>query len=360
MGEIMAQITQQEEKPAEKQKILRKTFAAITAIFAIANGTVPIFRELLETLKEAISDEIPIEIHQDKLVLRVMDASRIKMANFVLHKEIFEEWHVTNKTKFKSAPLPARIFVGLDDLIYTIEAAGKDAKARFQFNLVFSTVKRPIRVTVRKPEKCPKCGKPTDFNILPKEKQVRNKYKCGHCKWRGKVRKWERTEKEIEVEMTKDSNIEVEVTERTREKYSLKVLEPSKEEIPLPRIIFDAKFKLVAKDFQEKLKRMLKKTDHTAIVGSDKELKLLGESDTLGIDVTLEKGSDILLVAEANSPQKAKFSLAELISIMPKPKVADIVGLEYTTDMPMRVSWFTSLGSSTIEFYLAPRLDVDL
>lgn len=356
----MAQITKQEEKPAEKPKIPRKTFAAITAIFAIANGTVPIFRELLETLKEAISDEIPIEIHQDKLVLRAMDASRVKMANFVLHKEIFEEWHVTNKTKYNSAPLPTRILVPLEDLIYTIKAAGKDANVKFQFNLVFSTVKRPIRVTVRKPETCPKCGKPTDFNIIPKEKQVRNKYKCGYCKWRGKVRTWKHTEKEVEVEATQDSNIQVEVTERTKEKYKLKVLEPSKEELPVPKISYNAKFKLVAKDFQDKLKRMAEKTDHTAIVGSDKELKLLGDSDTLNIDVTLEKGSDILLVAEANSEQRAVFSLGQLISIMPKPKVANIVGLEYTTDMPMRVSWFTSLGVSTIEFYIAPRIEVDL
>jgi predicted RNA-binding Zn-ribbon protein involved in translation (DUF1610 family) len=351
------------EKKEEQPKKPRKILTAMNASFEIANGTVSIFKELFKTVKEAISDEIPFEIHQDKLVLRKMDASRIMMCDFVLNKEIFEEWHVWNGTKYKPAELPIRIVVPLGEVIYAIEDAGKDARVKFEVTTIFSAVKRPIRVKVYKPAKCPKCGLATTNNQLPRDKRGKkgNRYKC-QCGWRGKVRVWERTEKVTETEMLEESKIIITVSERTKDKFTVKIFEQSSEDIPLPIIDFDGKFKLVAKDFKGKLEKAAKKTDHIKIVGSEKELALLGDSDYVGIDMRMNKGSDILLVAEAYGEQKAVYPLKELINIMPKPtkpSVAEIVGIEYTTDRPMRVTWFTNLGTSTITFYLAPRIETE-
>jgi len=337
-------------------------------MFVLADGSVPIFRELLKTLKDAIADEIPLTIYEDQLEIRAMDASRVKMAHFVLPKQIFEEWHVTNKTQYKSQQLPVSITVPLDNMIYAIEESGKDAKATFEVTAIFEAMSRPVKRTVTKPDLCPKCGYSIYNNRLPPEKRKvkvtkrgkTERYKCANCGWRGKVRTWTRMERETEIEYSRDSELTIGVVERTKDKYDLKLLEPAEQEdLPIPKLSYKGRFKVVAKEFKAKLERLRKKADSVKLVGSEEGIALQGTADLIDAETKIGKGSDILLVAESPEPQTARFSLDQLISIVPKNTVAQIAGLEYSTNMPMRVTWFTSFGEATIEFYIAPRIECE-
>jgi len=350
-----------ETKEQPKQHKPRVTKTAMNVEFELAGDSLAIFRELLKTFEDAIGDELPIEIHEEKLILRSMDASRIKMANFTLYKRMFEEWHVVNKTKYKPAELPIRIKVPITDLIYAIDDAGKDAKARFYITVVFSSYGSWTKVKARKPEKCPKCGRFTIDNMLPPNKRGKknNRYKCV-CGWRGKVRVWERKQKVTTTETLNESSITIEVAERTKENYKVKVFnEETPEMPPLPIIPYDGHFKLVGKDFKAKLERLHKRTDHFKIVGSRDGVVLSGQGDTIDVSMKIDKGSDILLVADANGVSTATFSLGEVLSILPKPSVAQIIGIEYSTDMPMRLTWqIDKLGADCLtEYYVAPRVE---
>ena len=355
----MAQVAEVEEQAPKKP---RKTLSAIVAVFVLAQGSILIFRELFRVLKDAVSDEIPLMIYEDKLEIRAMDPSRVKMAHFVFPKQIFDEWHVLPSPRLKSASLPILIKIRLEDLIYAIEDAGKDAKARFEVAAIFATSRRKIKVTVRHPAECPKCKQPTTLNQLPRDKQkvVQRKrstkewFKCP-CGWRGKLVRTQRSESVLTREVTKDSAIIIDVMEKTRDKYRLDILDEEVEEEPLPKLTFNGRFKVIGKEFKAKLDKMQKRTDHVKITGSDQGLLLSGRGDYISGDFNITKGSDILLVAEAHQPQTDAFSLGQLISIFPKTNVADVVALEYSTDMPIRVTWLTSLGEATVEFFLAPK-----
>ena len=350
-------------KEQPKQRKPRVTKTAMSVEFELASDALTIFRELLKNYEDAIGDDLPIEIHEEKLILRSMDASRVKMANFVFYKRMFEEWHVANKTKYKSAELPIRIKVPISDLIYAIDDAGKDAKARFYITAVFATHGSWTTVKVRKPEKCPQCSRYTTDNQLPWDKRgkKRNRYKCV-CGWRGKVRVWERKERVITTEPTNESSIKIDVMERTKETYKVKIFDEEISELPpLPIIHYDAHFKLLGKDFKAKLERLQKRTDHFKINGSRDGLVLDGQGDTIDVSIKIDKGSDILLVADADGVSTATFSLGEVLPIMPKPSVAQIIGIDYSTNMPIRLTWqIDKLGVDCLtEYYVAPRIETD-
>lgn len=356
------QITEKVEEQ-QKQRKPRITKTAMNVEFELAGDSLSIFRELLKTFKDAIGDELPIEIHEEKLILRSMNATRVKMANHVLYKGMFEEWHVVNKTKYKPAELPIRIKVPITDLIYAIEDAGKDAKARFYITVLFATHGSWEKVKVRKPEKCPKCGVYTTDNQLPWDKRgkKKNRYKCV-CGWRGKVRVWERKQKVTTTEVLNESSVTIEVLERTKETYKVKLLDNEISEMPpLPIIHYDGHFKLVGKDFKAKLERLQKRTDHFKIVGSEEGIILSGQDDFVEMAIKMERGSDVLLVADANGVSKALFPLNEVLSILPKPSVAQIIGIDYSTDMPMRITWqIDKLGVDCLtEYYVAPRIETE-
>jgi hypothetical protein len=355
------QIAEVKEQPKQHKPRIFRT--AMNVEFELAGDSLGIFRELLKTFEDAIHDELPIEIDTEKLTLRSMDPSRIKMANYVLHKSMFEEWSVANKTKYKSAELPIHITVPIKDLIYAIEDAGKDAKARFYISTVFATSGSWIKVKVRKPDKCPKCGRYTTENQLPLNKRGKknNRYKCV-CGWRGKVREYERRERAITTKVLHDSNITIEVIEQTKETYKVKIFDEETPEMPpIPIIHYDGHFKLVGKEFKAKLERLRKRTDCFKIVGSADGIILSGQGDFVDVSIKIDRGSDILLVADANGTSEAVFSLDEVLSILPKPSVAQIIGIEYSTDMPLRLSWIiNSLGTSCLaEFYVASRISME-
>jgi len=361
----MEQTTQVAEKKEVKP---RKTKRAVYVAFELAYDRTGILRELLKVLDDAFTDEIPLQIHEDGLAIRVMDASRVQMANYFISKTAFEEWLVSNHTRYNMAALPVSVTVPLKEVLYAIEEAGKDTRVRFEIRAVYSTVGINRVVKVRKPERCPNCGKETLYNKLPTEKRKTKttkrseteSYKCA-CKWRGKVRtllkKVQVYESAIE---DKESQFIIIVKEKTVETWNVKLLEqPTEEQVPLPIVRFNARYKLVAPEFRGKIERLKKRMDAVRLVGSEEVLTVKGASDYIAGDIQIKKGSDILLDAECRGEEKATYSIANLLALLPKKTVAEVMALEFSTDMPARITAYANLGDSTIEYYIAPRIEVD-
>lgn len=354
---------EKEEVAVEKKEVKpRKTKRAIFVAFQIGDNRIGTFKELLKVLEDAFSEEIPLQIHNDGLAIRVMDASRVQMANYFFSQRSFDEFVVGNKTGYKQVDLPVNVTVPLSDILYAIDEAGRDAIVRFEINAVYSTVRVNKMLDMRKPDKCPNCKKETLSNQLPwgKRGKKENRYKC-ICGWRGKVRTWKKKARVYETDIEeKESRFTITVKTGTTEKWDVKLLEPSTEEQPpLPLIRLNTKFKLVAADFRAKIERLQKRMDHISLLASNEGLRLKGASDYLAGDVEIKRGSDMLLDVDCIGEEKAIFSIAALLSILPKKKVSDLMTLEYSTDMPVRITAQTDLEESVIEYYLAPRIEDD-
>lgn len=349
----------------KKEHKPRKTKRSLYLAFELAGSTIAVFKELLTAISEGFTDELPLQIQENTLAVRVMDPSRVKLANYLFTKDMFEEWDVRQQNhKYKMLPLPATVTVPLKEVLFAINNAGKDDKVRFEIAVVFSTIAIKEVVTMRKPELCPKCGISTEdcYNRLAKDKRGKkgNLYKC-QCGWRGKVRTWKKKTKTYVTDVeTDESKFIITVKEKAEESWTVKYLEgKTEEEIPVPKLPSEAQFKLVAPEFRAKIERLGKRADHIHVIGQPDKLILEGESDIISGKIELKKGSDMLLDIRCNKEQKAVYSTSQLLSILPKKTVAEVISLEFSKDMPIKITALTSLGDSRIEYFLAPRIEVE-
>ncbi|RLI68791.1 MAG: hypothetical protein DRP02_11885 [Candidatus Gerdarchaeota archaeon] len=331
-----------------EKKAGRKTKAFAT--FEMAGYTLDLFKELIRVLAE-FGDDIVFTIKSDELEIRMLDSSRVMASDIVFPKYVFEEW----LSEVKS---PIRISVPLDDIRYAIEDAGKEAKVKFDVDLTLKTKKEECKTVRREPDKCPKCGEPTTWNRLPAEKRklkvykrhIRFWYKCS-CGWRGRIK--QRDVKEIHyTNEVVESKFKIIVREKTTDEYHIEYVTASPEEVPVPKIRFYAKYKLLAKEFLAKLKKLSKKANIVKFSGNNEKLTLQTVTDTGSVKVGIVKGVDMLLDSEVVGEQVASFSLDNLITLLPR-KSADVVILEYTEEMPLRIIW-QPMVEATVSFYLAP------
>lgn len=285
--------------------------------FELASDRIETLRKVLKVLdSEFDCDELAIRIGREELIIRFMDPSRYKMVNFVISKVEFEEWRFPS-TKVKTAKFPVTVAVRMDDLLYAIGDVRKDTNVRFEIDAVWATV-----VKTR----------------TEKKKQV--KYK--------------------ETTLEKD-DLRITVRGTTVETYDLKLLDYTPEEEPMPKVSHHAKFKLIAPDFRAKIERVQKKADHCELIATPDRLIIKGRGETVKATIRIEKGGEILLDIECKHlhEEKVTLSIEQLLSILPPKKVAELITLELATDMPVKTKWFTNFRESTLEFYLAPRIDVE-
>lgn len=222
-----------EQKPKEHKP--RKVYSGIAVRFVLANGRINIFRELMNIANDSFNDdELPLSIDMEGLSTKIMDPSRVRMLDYFIHKSAFEEWWVHSLGKYPMVQPPTTVVLPIGEILYTIEKAGKDARAEYELQLVFATVAKRIQIEQRKPQNCPKCGKPTTRNLLPEGKRgkKKNRYKC-ECGWRGKVRVWMKKTRIHETTIEKElSKLTVTVQERDTEHWEIKPLEETVEDLP--------------------------------------------------------------------------------------------------------------------------------
>lgn len=354
------------EEPQKKPKKKRIHKTAMNVDIQMQGETLHLFRETLKMLSK-IADEIPIQFNKDNITIRSMDPSRVAMANIVFEKADCHVFDVENKTRMDDTPLPATICVHLEDLLYCFDkSVTKEATVKFKLQLVYGSERITEEKTVYKPEKCPTCGMETNSNnnILAfkiREKHPR-RYKCRKCEWKGNVSSHKKNVKTWSTELLSESvfNIEV-VDDGSNDIYEVAMLEPNKEEVPLPKIAFEASIKIVTKKLKTKLEKFKVKVDHVHVTGSAEGLIIDGSSDTTvkSLHATWLRGSEYLLDAHGYK-QIANYSLSYFPEfLIDKPTMVPSVLLEFSTDMPFRIKWETNLKNVLIEWFLAPRVEQD-
>ncbi|VVB54095.1 DNA polymerase sliding clamp [uncultured archaeon] len=349
----------------QKKKRILKT--SMNVVAEIQGDFLYLLRESLKLLKEMV-DEIPLEFSPSGLTIRAMDKSRVAMVNMNFQREQFLSYDVSNKSHFKDAPLPVTVCVNIDDLLYCIDkTVSKNATIKIDLKLLFGSQRTTDDITVYKPEKCPTCQLEVDGNnnILAydyREKHPKS-YKCRKCGWRGKATSRKKKVKTWRTDLLNESKFNVEVRDDgTTDIFEINAMDDDGETVPLPKISFQAKMKVVTKKLKEKLEKLKVKTDHVRITGSREGLIIEGGSDYNTVKsgrVEFLRGSEHLLDAEGDK-QTSVYSLGYFPDfLIDKGKIAEKVSLEFTTDMPFRIKWETpdSLKHTLVEWFLAPRIE---
>jgi proliferating cell nuclear antigen len=139
----------------------------------------------------------------------------------------------------------------------------------------------------------------------------------------------------------------------------LVLMEVSEEEVPEPKLTFNAKVAMTASDFYETLRDVELVSDNVRIEVDGESLVMNAKGDVSGAKIEVKKGSDALISMEAKEPSRATFSLSYLTDIVKAASdTSDIVTLEFSTDMPLRLD-FRQRYDGKLAYLLAPRIEVE-
>jgi proliferating cell nuclear antigen len=171
-----------------------------------------------------------------------------------------------------------------------------------------------------------------------------------------------RSGKEDTIELSLDEetgHFLVKIIGRYTRTFTMPVLEASEEEVPEPKITFNAKVTLTTDDLNETLKDAALVSDNVRIETDGENLMMNAKGDVAGAKIEIKKGSDALISIEAKEPAKATFSLSYLTDIVKAASdTSDIVTLEFSTDMPLRLD-FKQRYDGKLVYLLAPRIEVE-
>ena len=145
----------------------------------------------------------------------------------------------------------------------------------------------------------------------------------------------------------------------TRER-SFSTLEADKEQenIPTPKITFNAKYKVISKQLAEDIADSEKISDHIKMIGTPEKLQLSAEGDVTKGETTYKRGDDNLLDIEVREESKAVYSLSYLKNIVkPMPALGELTIIEFATNMPIKITNLTKFGD--LKFYVAPRIETE-
>jgi len=168
----------------------------------------------------------------------------------------------------------------------------------------------------------------------------------------------------------KDEAVELLLDEKTgqfvitvRGKYTrtfrMPTLEASEDEVPTPKIAFNAKVTLTADGFRQSLEDVALVSDYVRVETDGEKVTMNAKGDIMGANVELKKGSDALLSIEVKEPSKSAFPLSYLSEIVKAAAAtSDIVTLEFSSDMPIRLD-FKQRYDGTLVYFLAPRIEVE-
>lgn len=168
----------------------------------------------------------------------------------------------------------------------------------------------------------------------------------------------------------RDESVELMLDEKTgqllitiRGKYTrsfrMPTLETAEEEVPTPKITFNANVTLTTDGLRQALEDVALVSDHVRIEAENDRLIMNAKGDLMGANIELKKGSDALLAVEVKEPSKATFSLSYLSEIVKAASAtSDVVTISFSTDMPIKLD-FRQQYEGKLMYYLAPRIEVE-
>jgi len=138
--------------------------------------------------------------------------------------------------------------------------------------------------------------------------------------------------------------------------FAIPLLDLGQEELPTPRISFNAQARLLADAVKDALKDAELVSDHVKIQATPSELMFYASSDKGESSTTFSKDGGALLELNVKEPSRAMYSLSYLTDMMKAAGAADIMELQFSTNIPLTLI-FDLPGGGKIQYWLAPRLE---
>jgi len=142
-------------------------------------------------------------------------------------------------------------------------------------------------------------------------------------------------------------------------RFSLPILEPLDEEVPKPKIVFKSSARLLTSSVERAIKDANLVSEHIKIEIEGEAVKFDAQGDIGSASNEYTKDSDEVLEIKSEENSAANFTLSYLNDMFGQiHKLADVVTLELSTDMPVKIETEPNDPNLEITFYLAPMIGV--
>ncbi len=173
-----------------------------------------------------------------------------------------------------------------------------------------------------------------------------------------KLLKRTRSDESIEIvydEVNKKLNITLK--NNIVRKFITPTLEPSSEEVPTPKVPFNARVKITASSLKDIIDDAQAISDNVKLEVSPEKFVVRASGELSSALIELDKGSDAILEIDAKETARATYNLNYLGEIIRAgSNASEITSLEFSTNMPIKVE-FEMPQQGRLLYYLAPRIE---
>ncbi len=173
-----------------------------------------------------------------------------------------------------------------------------------------------------------------------------------------KLLKRTRSDESIEV-VFDDANKKLNITLRNKivRKFITPTLEPSTEEVPTPKVPFNARVKITASSLRDIIDDVQAISDNVKLEVSPEKFVVRAAGELSSALIEMDKGSDAILDIDVKERATATYNLNYLGEIIRAGSGAsEVTSLEFSTNMPIKVE-FEMPQQGRLLYYLAPRIE---
>ncbi len=175
-----------------------------------------------------------------------------------------------------------------------------------------------------------------------------------------KLLKRTRSDESIEV-VYDDANKKLNITLKGKivRKFITPTLEPSTEEVPTPKVPFNARVKITAASLRDIIDDAQAISDNVKLEVTPEKFVVRATGELSSALIEMDKGSDAILDIDVKERATATYNLNYLGEIIRAGSGAsEVTSLEFSTNMPIKVE-FEMPQQGRLLYYLAPRIEAE-
>jgi len=154
----------------------------------------------------------------------------------------------------------------------------------------------------------------------------------------------------------KDSKLEITLQNSSKRKFSLPLLDITREEIPpIDQLEFSGSAEINSEVFNAGIEDAEVVSDCVTFEANSEKFLMKAQGDISSAELELEKGNEGLLDLNVKEEIRARYPLDYLKKMAKAAKIADSVLLEWGQDYPMRIT-FKVTDKLKLIFVVAPRV----
>lgn len=167
-----------------------------------------------------------------------------------------------------------------------------------------------------------------------------------------------RKDESIELSLKEEgARLSIVIKNRYTRTFSMSTLDIVREEVPTPKVTFNAKARVTTACLRDVLDDASTVSDYVRLEMEPERLVVSATGDLGSVAIEISKDSGEVLGLEVKEGARANFSLNYLSEMVKAGSaVSEVATVEFSTDMPIRMN-FEMPQQGHLQYYLAPRIE---